>query len=146
MVVFWAIFYLPHDLNLWRLGRHYARLVHPAGTRVVRRWSEVGNLIANGNHIDYFVGEMRSYTGSRQAIRHFYNGKTIWFPAARRRWGVDFLFVDELKINEMTDLSVPHPVVETATHLGRHQAMRHHLYIVYVFDSGYDWGWDIRGQ
>lgn len=145
IAAFWAVFYAPHDVNCWKLQRQFSRLSHPSGTHLVSRLRDVGLLIANSNHIDYFSGEVRSYSGSRDAIRRFYKDKTVWNPIVHDRYDVRLLFVDEFKLDDMTDLSTPDPAIDLAAYWKRDVKRRSHLYIIYVLDSGYDVGLDVRG-
>lgn len=145
IVLWFGIF--SHDWNLLLLRRNYAKLKHPSGTHIIAENSKLGLLIANSNHIDYFVGELRSYTGSRSDIRRFYKTKTVWNPIAHQQQNVELQFVDELNVDEYTDLSVPDPIIDIINKFsGKHApGNRNKLYVIYVFDPGYPCGLDIRG-
>lgn len=133
-----------HDWNLWRLGRQFGRLSHPSGTHVVENKRELGLLIANSNHIDYFVGQLRSYTGPRERVLAYYRGKTVWNPISKRRQAVEVVFVAGFVRGDMVDLAWPFPVVDMVDRWKKRRS-GDGLYIVYVFDPGYPCGLDLRG-
>lgn len=139
------LYVFSHDWNLWRFRREFARLEHPRATKMIARSSELGLLIAASNHIDYFVGQMRSYTGPRVAIRRYYKSRTVWNPIAHRRDSVELLFADEFRKGPLTDFEWPDPVLELLEKSRETGLPSNRLYIVYVFDGGYPCGLDIRG-
>lgn len=67
---------LPHDLRLRRLKSEYSKLAHPAGSRVLEARSELGLLEGNGNHCDYFVGELRVAPVDEVTLKGFYGPTT----------------------------------------------------------------------
>ncbi len=80
---------LPHDFRLRQMKRDFARLSHPAGSRVLESRSDLGLLEGNGNHCDYFVGELRVAPLSAEALQAFYDGKaTVEFSAPGASWDV----------------------------------------------------------
>ncbi|MCE5322729.1 hypothetical protein LLG46_05350 [bacterium] len=146
VLLWWGIF--SHDWNLMRLRHRFLRIEHPAGTKLVMKKSDLGLLIAASNHMDYFVGEMRSYSGSQARIRRFYSNKTIWNPIAGRRYDIQVLFPDELDKLRARDpvvleFEIPRPALEMAKNWSNKN--RNHFYIVYVFDPGYACRFDLRG-
>ena len=90
---------LLHDYALHRYSQVFQRINHPANTSPVFYKKYVGLISGNGNHCNYFVGELRRYSGDRQAISSFYAGQDYTglgdglmfiengkFPAAGRNW------------------------------------------------------------
>jgi hypothetical protein len=51
---------LPHDLKLVQVKKQYRALSHPAASRAIAFEADLGLLEGNGNHCDYFVGELRA--------------------------------------------------------------------------------------
>ncbi len=70
---------LYNNFRLWRFERNFAALSHPPQSKFVARTNEVG-LFGNGNHCDFLVAEVRSFTGSRKAVRNFYRSTRIAVP------------------------------------------------------------------
>ena len=54
---------LIHNLRLSRMKRLLDEISHPDNTEYIFSRSVLGLLAGNGNHCDYFVGEMRSFKG-----------------------------------------------------------------------------------
>jgi hypothetical protein len=63
---------LPHDLHQLQLRREYRTLLHPAPGRVLASEADMGLLEGNGNHCDYFVGELRTTRLTREELRASY--------------------------------------------------------------------------
>ena len=58
-------------VNEWRSFRfrsRFAAISHPSGTERVRYESRFGLLVGNGNHCDYFAGELRTYAGTKESV------------------------------------------------------------------------------
>jgi hypothetical protein len=62
---------VPHSLKLTRLERKYRGLQHPP-SRALAYESDLGLLEGNGNHCDYFVGELRASTLSVAELTRAY--------------------------------------------------------------------------
>ena len=69
-----------NDRHLDAIADQMIEIEHPPGTSRVRVKKKVGLLIGNGNHCDYFVGELRTFSGADDAVIAFYSGKTIHNP------------------------------------------------------------------
>lgn len=63
---------IAHEQKLWRLEGSFRDVTHPAATALVTKRSRVGLLLGNGNHCDYFVGELRRTALSKELIREAY--------------------------------------------------------------------------
>ena len=61
---------VPHELHLAQLAREYRAVVHPP-SRPVAFEQELG-VFGNGNHCDYFVGELRSTALPIEAVQRAY--------------------------------------------------------------------------
>jgi len=66
---------LPHQVHLLRLEQRYDAIEHPTSSRLIARTSALGLLEGNGNHCDYFVGELRLAASSEAALRTFYGSQ-----------------------------------------------------------------------
>jgi hypothetical protein len=62
---------LRNSWKLYQMENQFGQLEHPPGTEQLSCRSKVG-VFGNGNHCDFFVGAIRSYTGSKGAIEAFY--------------------------------------------------------------------------
>lgn len=69
-------------------------IAHPDGTESVKVEKAVGLLIGCGNHRDFFVGELRTFSGNRDEIRAFYAGITIHNPVSDAAQAVEVAFVE----------------------------------------------------
>jgi hypothetical protein len=116
---------------------------HPADTALVNHEREVGTLVGNGSHCDYFVGELRTYAGSKQSVLRFYEDRTLWNPISGGRQDLEVAFIDNGKVIWPADLEMPDPVSDMARSLKlKHD--RRSCYVVYILDSGYGCGLDVR--
>ena len=80
---------LPHQAHLWGLQRKYRALVHPPDSRSLARESELGLLEGNGNHCDYFVGEVRVTRLSVVQVNAFYGPRVeVEFPVGAARYAM----------------------------------------------------------
>lgn len=61
-----------NELTLLRRRRAFEAIVHPPGSVLLREASAVGLLEGNGNHCDFFVGQLRAAPLSREALRRAY--------------------------------------------------------------------------
>ena len=131
--------YLVHDYKLYREARAFNQLEHPAGSSRIAFQKYLGLYVGNSNHCDYFVGELRQYTGDSQANESFYADKVVdglGVSVAIARNG-DLL--GELRQSDMPFQFDNLPVWSTSF-----APARDHLYLVYIFDINFDSGWDIR--
>ena len=131
--------YLVHDYKLEREAWAFKQLEHPPGTSRIAFQKYLDLYVGNSNHCDYFVGELRQYTGDSQAIESFYADKVVdglGVSVAIARNG-DLL--EELQQSDMPFQFDNLPVWSTSS-----APARDHLYLVYIFDINFDPGWDIR--
>lgn len=68
---------IANDKYLAILDHEFSSLTHPASTRHMRSEKRFGLLDGNGNHCDYFVGELRTYHDSKHNICQFYHDVTL---------------------------------------------------------------------
>jgi hypothetical protein len=83
-----------HNRKLNRMFASLKLLEHPADTEHVLDRKNVGLLIGNGNHCDYFVAELRKYNGDREVVLEWYEDETITGPN-RKDFDVRVLFLSE---------------------------------------------------
>lgn len=68
--------------NTWRLQQftaEFQRIEHPPETKSVKLKTNIENP-SNGNQCVYTVAELRKYTGGKDEITKFYQGKTVRHP------------------------------------------------------------------
>lgn len=141
-----------HDYRLWRMGRTFAGVQHPAGTRHVKSYRQLGLLIADSNHVDYFVGELRTYTGSREDVIRRYSSQKFWSDYEQCNLPVEVLFLDKGRVEAgilyhgEIGFQLPYPVDCAIDEMKKHGRPADHLYFVYIFDPGYSPGLDGRGM
>lgn len=123
----------------WQLSRKLGTVAHPAGTAHVHSRRQVGLLTGNGNHCDYFAGELRTYSGSRAELLAFYSGKELQSPLGRHQAEVQVAFFEASTRNER----LPHAHDEP-TEWGLSPEAADRFYVVYLFDGGHDPGYDLR--
>jgi hypothetical protein len=137
-----ALFILPfviHPLlnnrRLSQVENSFARLNHPAQSTLVKRVSAVGLLIGNSNHCDFFVGELRSYTGTQQLVRNFYSQSQSWrsLPDTDQASG-SIVFLSQGVIPESTQL--PYSYQDSEDWGITPELKRQQLYLLYFLDVG----------
>ena len=139
-----------HEHLLWQFSQKYAKVKHPASTRHVRDYKELGLLIGNGDHCDLFVGELRSYTCSRQQLLKQYASQKFWSPISEEYLPVEILFIDKGKVESgilyhgEIESQLPAPIERIAADAKAAKERSKRYYIVYIFDPGYDAGFDVR--
>lgn len=131
---------LSHNWNLWRLRNSLASVHHPAGTSSLKFVQDVGNLTGTSNHIDYFVGEVRTYSGSKIQVKSFYSGLKVWNPAARSFERPQVIFADDTS-QEAESLAWS----QEGKNWSLLPANNQKSYVIYIYDGGYGPGLDIRG-
>jgi hypothetical protein len=131
---------LLHNWNLWRLRNSVASVRHPAGTSSVKFVQDIGNLSGTHNQIDYFVGEVRTYAGSKMRVKSFYSDLKVWNPIAKRFEHLNIVFTDD-DSDEAQSLAWSQEINDWSLFPANNQKS----YVVYVFDGGYEPGFDIRG-
>jgi hypothetical protein len=67
---------LVNEWKLWRLEQKFAGIAHPPGTEELSFRSKVG-VFGNGNHCDFFAGQVRSFTGDWKRVEDFYAARSI---------------------------------------------------------------------
>lgn len=130
---------IAHDRKLRRYQAALRDAPHPGDTLLVSAEKRVGLFVGNGNHCDYFVGELRQYSGSRQEIEEFYAGISI------EGYGpVELLFVENGQFPEPARWTLPRKLDELAEWSVSPVELQADVYLVYVLAPGFDPGYDIR--
>jgi hypothetical protein len=132
-----------NDFRLWRVERSFDSVKHPSGTRLVMRIREVGLLIGNSNHCDYFVGELRSYSGEPERIKAAYAGARVWEPIPEGAGEVRVVFPQNGKVPNEDAFTVPY-LLEDSADWGVIPKFGEKLYYVYFLSAGQDPGFDFR--
>ena len=65
------------NLRLESYSAAFRRVDHPTGSVRVDAQRRIGLLTGNGNHCDFFVGEVRRFDGDREDLRSFYGSQTV---------------------------------------------------------------------
>jgi hypothetical protein len=130
---------LQHEYTLYREAWSLNQLKHPAGTNRIAFKKHVGLYLGNGNHCDYFVGELRRYTGRQAAIESFYSDKKV------DNLNVNVAFVENGDFSDqLRRWSLPPGLNSLSYWLDPATVPLDHLYLVFIFDLDLDPGWDIR--
>ncbi|HEX8235592.1 MAG TPA: hypothetical protein VF600_06515 [Abditibacteriaceae bacterium] len=136
-----------HDVSLWQLSRSLTSVKHPPNTNRVAFMKNLGLLVANGNHSDYFVAEMRSYSSnlSPRAIERFYQGTNIWNPLNRRHERVSVGVIENGRIRSNEDLTEAGDFLKHYFKPFLPRTLTNQkIYFVFFLDVGNGTGCDIR--
>lgn len=83
----YAIFAISSGINNWKMRStlsSFQAINHPASSKLIHATNAIGLLVGNGNHCDFFVGELRTSTASRAAIEKHYQSARVWNPITNR--------------------------------------------------------------
>lgn len=127
-----------NDWNLWRLALAVQAIRHPPGTGPVAARREVA-LWGNGNHCDFFAGELRLVTTTRQEVERFYRDTQVTILVSGERVAVQLAFFDK---GSATDEGLPGDYQSLAMWGVRNPLGSY--YAVFVLDPGYPPGCDLR--
>ena len=144
--IFWAVFgaTLRHSWDLHRLNRALNVTAHPTNSRLISRGQQIGLLIGNGDHCDFFVGELRSFQGTRAGIQQFYTQAKIWNPLNNTRQPLEILFLQNGKFPALKQEYLPSDFSSVAHWSKAPLNTKQNYYLLYFFDVGYDAAFDIR--
>ena len=143
VLALWPVVGAPrvNDYRLWKVERSFRAIDHPPGTKLIKRLREVGLLIGNSNHCDYFVGELRSYTGRPEAIAAAYRSAKVWNPLPDGG-EIRVVFLKDGQIPEEERFETPYKLREMKE-WGDVPA-KGKMYFVYFLAAGQDPGLDLR--
>ncbi len=68
---------LANNRKLDGITSAFLGLTHPPGSQLVSRESRVGLLVGNGNHCDFFVGEIRRFRGPASQLTAHYGSVPV---------------------------------------------------------------------
>lgn len=131
-----------HNWNLQRFSEFLAAIQHPPGSGRVKTVKQVGNYEPTGNQCEYFVAELRSYTGSKENIRDFYRESAIRNPLNGQQQPVQLAFLESGVFSNTDALPLAYRELGPWSLPDGPAADR--LYVVFVFDGGHDPGFDYR--
>jgi hypothetical protein len=121
---------LAHNIQLSRYDRALRQLEHPLNTsRVTSKKDVLGFSMSNG--CDYFVGELRRYSGSSQEIEAFYASQPAHGSPLE---SIEFLFIEDGMLPE--DTYLPYTVDTLAEWGVPSPGPGEKLYIVYYWTFG----------
>lgn len=136
---------LYNNFRLLKLEQNFAAMSHLPLSKFVARTKDVG-LFGNGNHCDFFVAELRSFSGSPNAARKFYESIRVAVP---NNADEDFQGVkDGTQPVEIIFLPSPLPAnYRWKYHYNdtwdlSHLAGQKYLYIVLILNSGESYSWE----
>jgi hypothetical protein len=135
-----------HDLYLQQLNRSLAGINHPLDTKLISSSKDLGLLVGNSNHCDYFVAELRNYNNlSPKQIETFYKDTKIWNPLNRRRERVSIGIIEKGKIRSNEDWMGAGDFLKDyfKAHLPQ-KLGNQRLYFVFFLDVGNEVGCDVR--
>lgn len=137
---------LSNNRKLAHVERSFARVRHPAQSKLIKRLSDVGLLIGNSNHCDFFVGELRSYTGTKQVIANSYRIATVWSPISNIEQPLaEIVFLERGFIPGAAKEQLPYGLREASDWSIPTGTSKQQLYIVYFLDVGtFNQGCDLR--
>ena len=129
---------LLHDYALYRYSQDFNQVRHPADTNLVSSKKYLGLISGNGNHCNYFIGELRSYTGDPAQIAAFYAGQGF------TGLGNELVFMEngEFPADDLGLLPPADPVL--SAWLGSTILHRDHIYLIYTFYIDLNAGLDFR--
>lgn len=87
-----------HQFNLWKLRKDFQTLVpsHLANSVPVLTFKRFGGLFNSAAYsCDYFVGEFRISTSSKEDTRQYYRNLSATIPHGARRLSIHVRFADE---------------------------------------------------
>jgi hypothetical protein len=120
--------YLLHEYQLFQESRIFRQIKHPPGSSRVAFKQHLGLFFGNGNHCDFFIGEIRRYSGDQQAIKSFYSE-----PAGM---DISILFIENGEFPEDFRLNYfPYTYDSLSDWLDSPNVPRDHLYLLY--NSGF---------
>ncbi|MEM4721638.1 MAG: hypothetical protein QXT73_06240 [Candidatus Methanomethylicaceae archaeon] len=129
---------LRHNKELALYVTDFQELSHPPTTSRVSLKSAVGLISGNGNHCDYFVGEIRRFVGERRVIEDFYAGQDV------RGNDVRVVFIENGEFPREVQWSIPPRLMNLQNWVESSSDLSGSLYMVYILDVGADPGFDIR--
>lgn len=87
-----------HQFNLWKLEKNFRVLVpsHPMDSTSVLAFTKFGGLFSSTAYsCDYFVGEFRTSTSSKEDIQGYYRALSVAMPHSAERLPIQVRFADE---------------------------------------------------
>jgi hypothetical protein len=131
-----------NNLTLARIEGEFEEISHPPNTRLVSQRSAVGLLAGNSNHCDYFVGQLRTYSGNRDILHEYYEKQKSIDPYGP----VELLFIDDEPLYSFSENPLDHLSYEFSDPAAWSDAdiTADEHYFVYVFLIGFAPGRDPR--
>jgi hypothetical protein len=139
--------FLQHDFYLWQLQRSVATINNPPNTKSIASAKDIGLLVANGNHCDYFVAQLRSFPENMTSkqIQLFYKNSKIWNPLNRRTEIVSIGVIKNGRIESNEAWTGISPFLQSYFHKNLPRQLKdQHFYFVFVLDIGNAVACDIR--
>jgi hypothetical protein len=148
--IFWCIFcatlfvgydVVKNNLKLYRLADNFQSIQHYPHSQKVLSKRAVGLLRGNGNHCDFFVGQLRQYEGNKEDVKEFY-------PQWKDEIGGNYVGLVFLENSKFTDedayWNLPYDMNEESYWIGEVEDENERYFIVYFLDVGNEPRFDIR--
>ena len=132
-----------HRARLSSWEENYLDVRHPAETGAIRKISDYGLLMGNGNHCDYLAGEVRWSTMPIEELRDYYTHHQqamSWIGEGES----DFIDVETFEEIVENQSYTPQVAVITSQDQAKAREKGGFVYIVYAYHGGDDPGWDLR--
>ncbi len=124
--------YVRNGFHLWQFGRAMASTEHAPRTLCVSQEQRVGRLAGEQERLDFYVGQIRTYLGSRGDVERHYRSASVTNPVTNRAEPVELVFLDGDRIPE----SAAPAGLRTLSAWGVHGVqMGRPMYLVYVLRS-----------
>jgi hypothetical protein len=130
--------FMIHNRKLDQHATSFLNVQHPPDTSFVNSNHSVGLFAGNGNHCDYFVGEMRTFDGQQQKLESFYAHQRV---ADRRPY---IAFVGDSEFAEQSKWTIPRILRDPQNWLDSPTDLTDNLYVVHVLVVGSEAGLDMR--
>lgn len=136
---------LRNNRTLHRFEQSIAAQKHPVNTTHFRFVSDVGNLWGQGNQIEFFAGEVRSYNGPKSQIRAFYATSKAWNPLSHKKEPLKVIFADEISINQYNSNAYEVSWLNEIDQWHLFPNGEKKYYIIYKYTGCVGPGFDLRG-
>lgn len=120
------------EITIGMLETSFKEIQHPGGTEQIALQKEVGQFAGDNQKCDFFIGEVRSYTGTPENIQTFYAGQKV------KDFGdVRVVMLENNSVPETEKTNLPGNL-NSLSQWNLPPAAKGPLYLVYVFSVDND--------
>lgn len=131
-----------HNWTLQRFSGSLAAMQHSPESTLVQTLNDVGNFGPTGNQCEYFIAQVRCYTGPKKRIQDLYEGAKLKSPVTGFWKPVQLGFIENGAVQNGESLPTQYRNPQSwAIPSG---TMCPKLFIVFARDGGHDPGLDYR--